>query len=193
VKKRVEEIVMPPARKASPAVKKAPPPAKAAATRKTAPAAKTAAPKKAASVVRQTAPAVKAAGAASKVPAAAKPSAAPKRAAPAAKKPVAPARKGAPAKTAPQATVTLKHMAAALAESPDLSKKQTEAMLGDLVALSTRHLKNGDKIRLAGLGILQIRDRPARMGRNPATGEAVQVKASRKIAFRPAKELKEAV
>jgi DNA-binding protein HU-beta len=184
---------MPPAKKTSPAVKKAPPPAKAAATKKTAPAAKTAAPKKAAPVVKQAAPALKAAGAASKAPVPAKPSAAPKRAASAARKTIAPARKGAPAKTASQATVTLKHLAAALAESHDLSKKQTEAVLGDLVTLTTRHLKSGDKIRLTGLGILQIRDRPARMGRNPATGEAVQVKASRKIAFRPSKELKEAV
>ena len=66
-------------------------------------------------------------------------------------------------------------------------------MLGDLVALTTRHLKKGDKIRLTGLGILQVRKRAARMGRNPATGEAIKIKASKKIAFRPAKELKEAV
>ena len=66
-------------------------------------------------------------------------------------------------------------------------------MLGDLVMLATKHLKNGDKIRLTGLGLLQVQDRPARMGRNPATGEAIEIKASKKIAFRPAKELKEAV
>ena len=66
-------------------------------------------------------------------------------------------------------------------------------MLNDLMALATRHLQNGDKIRLTGLGMLQVRNRAARMGRNPATGEAVQIKASKKIAFRPAKELKEAV
>jgi DNA-binding protein HU-beta len=62
-----------------------------------------------------------------------------------------------------------------------------------LVTLATRHLKKGDKIRLTGLGILQVRKRAARMGRNPATGEAIEIKASKKIAFRPAKELKEAV
>jgi DNA-binding protein HU-beta len=65
--------------------------------------------------------------------------------------------------------------------------------MGDLVALTTRHLKQGDKIRLTGLGILQVRDQPARMGRNPATGESIQIAVSKKIAFRPAKELKEAV
>jgi DNA-binding protein HU-beta len=65
--------------------------------------------------------------------------------------------------------------------------------LGDLVALTTRHLVKGDKIRITGLGILQVQNRAARMGRNPATGEAIQIKASKKIGFRPAKELKEAV
>jgi DNA-binding protein HU-beta len=40
-----------------------------------------------------------------------------------------------------------------------------------LVAIATRHLKNGDKIRLTGLGILQVQQRAARMGRNPAPGE----------------------
>jgi DNA-binding protein HU-beta len=122
----------------------------------------------------------------------AKKTAAKKAAAPA-KKAAAPAKKAAPAKAAAQATITLKQIAAELAESHDLPKKHAEAMLGDLVTMATQHLKKGDKIRLTGLGILQVRARPARMGRNPATGEAIKIKASKKIAFRPAKELKEAV
>jgi len=80
-----------------------------------------------------------------------------------------------------------------LADSHDIAKKQAETVLGDMVTLTTRHLKRGDKIRLTGLGILQVRKRAARMGRNPATGEAIKIKASRKVAFRPARELKEAV
>ena len=92
--------------------------------------------------------------------------------------------------TASQTTITLKQMAAELAEGHDLPKKQAEAVLGDLMALTTRHLQNGDKIHLTGLGILQVRALPARMGRNPATGEAVEIKATRKVAFRAAKELK---
>jgi DNA-binding protein HU-beta len=59
--------------------------------------------------------------------------------------------------------------------------------------LVTKHLKKGDRIRIGGLGILQVRKRAARMGRNPATGEPIQIKASKKVAFRAAKELKEAV
>jgi DNA-binding protein HU-beta len=94
---------------------------------------------------------------------------------------------------APPATITLKQMAAELAESHDLPKKQAERVLGDLMTLATKHLGNGDKIRLTGLGILQVRHRPARMGINPGTGEAIEIKASKKIAFRAAKELKEAV
>jgi DNA-binding protein HU-beta len=80
-----------------------------------------------------------------------------------------------------------------LVESHDLQKKYAEAMLGDLVTVASQHLKKCDKFRLTGLGILQARARPARMGRNPATGEAIKLKASRKVAFRPAKELKDSV
>jgi DNA-binding protein HU-beta len=66
-------------------------------------------------------------------------------------------------------------------------------VLGDLGALTARHLRKGNKIRLTGIGVFQVRKRAARMGRNPATGEAIKVKASKKVAFRPAKELKEVV
>ncbi len=89
--------------------------------------------------------------------------------------------------------ITLKHLAAALSEEHELSKKSAEAILSDLVNRITKHLKKGERIRIVGLGILQVRKRAARMGRNPATGEAIQIKASKKVAFRAAKELKEAV
>src|SRR6202040_118394 len=89
------------------------------------------------------------------------------------------------------ATVTLKHLAANLSESHEMSKKQTEAGLGDLVGLVTKHLKKGDRIRIGGLGILQVRKRAARMGRNPATGEPIQIKASKKALFRAPKQRKE--
>ena len=89
--------------------------------------------------------------------------------------------------------VTLKHLAAALAEEHQLTKRACEAVLGDLVGTITKHLKKGERIRIAGLGILQVRKRAARMGRNPATGEAIKIKASKKAAFRAAKDLKLAV
>ncbi len=96
-------------------------------------------------------------------------------------------------KAATPATITLKHLAAALAEEHDLSKKAAEAILTDMVGKIAKHLKKGERIRIVGLGILQVRKRAARMGRNPATGEPIQIKASKKVAFRAAKELKEAV
>ncbi len=96
-------------------------------------------------------------------------------------------------KAATPTTITLKHLAAALAEEHELSKKQAEAILGDLVTRVTKHLKKGERIRIVGLGILQVRKRAARMGRNPATGEAIKIKASKKIAFRAAKDLKEQI
>ena len=89
--------------------------------------------------------------------------------------------------------VTIKHLAAALAEEHQLTKRAGEAILGDLVSMITKHLKKGERVRIAGLGILQVRKRAARMGRNPGTGEAIKIKASKKVAFRAAKDLKMAV
>jgi DNA-binding protein HU-beta len=94
---------------------------------------------------------------------------------------------------AKQNTVSLKHLAAALAEQHEMPKKNAEALLNDLITMLTKHLKKGDRIRLVGLGVLVVRKRAARMGRNPATGEPVQIKASKKVAFRASKELKESI
>jgi DNA-binding protein HU-beta len=102
--------------------------------------------------------------------------------------------KVAPVKTAAKVeTVTLKHLAMTLAQSHGIPKSQVNAMLTGMITEITKHLKKGKRIRIGGLGILQVRKRPARMGRNPATGEAMKIKASKKIAFRAAKDLKEAV
>ena len=89
--------------------------------------------------------------------------------------------------------ITTRHLAAALAEQHQLSKKQGLEMLEDLVGMITKHLKKGERLKIAGLGILQVRKRAARMGRNPATGEPIQIKASKKVAFRAAKDLKMAI
>ena len=84
-----------------------------------------------------------------------------------------------------QNTVSLKHLAAALAETHEMPKKQGEQLLGDLVDLITKHLKKGDRIRLVGLGVLQVRKRAARMGRNPATGEPIQIRRARRLPSAP--------
>jgi DNA-binding protein HU-beta len=80
-----------------------------------------------------------------------------------------------------------------LAERHQLSKKQALAMMEELIGMITKHLKNGERVKIAGLGILQVRKRAARMGRNPATGEQIHIKASKKVAFRATKELKMAI
>lgn len=90
-------------------------------------------------------------------------------------------------------TVPLSKLVAELAANHELSKKAVAALFDDFIALTVKNLKKGNKVRINGLGILQVRRRAARMGRNPATGEAIKIKASKKVAFRVAKDLKEAV
>jgi DNA-binding protein HU-beta len=90
-------------------------------------------------------------------------------------------------------TVSTRQLAGALAEKHEISQKAANLMLEDTIALITKHLKKGARIRLNGLGILVVRKRAARMGRNPATGEAIKIKASKKVAFRASKELKESI
>ena len=90
-------------------------------------------------------------------------------------------------------TITRKQLADNLAAEYQLTKRAGQALLDDLVSLITKHLKRGERIRIAGLGILQVRKRAARMGRNPGTGEPIKIKASKKVAFRASKELNMAV
>ena len=118
-----------------------------------------------------------------------------KTSAPSAKLGKAPAKVAPPTKAKPAAKPkgTTAGKTSAVAAVNDLPKRQVEAMLGKFVQTFADHLTKGTKIRINGLGIFQVRSRAARLGRNPATGEQIQIKASKKIAFRPAKELKEAV
>ncbi len=97
------------------------------------------------------------------------------------------------AKPAAPVTVTLKHLAAGISEEHGLSKVQAEAVLAGVFEAVAARLKAGERVRIGGFGLIEVKDRPARMGRNPATGEAIQIAASRKLAFRAAKELKAAV
>lgn len=87
----------------------------------------------------------------------------------------------------------MKNLAASIAERHDMAKKQADTVVADVFGQLIDHLKAGERVRIGGLGIIEVKDRPARMGRNPATGEAIQVKASRKVAFRAAKDLKDAI
>jgi DNA-binding protein HU-beta len=115
-----------------------------------------------------------------------------KAAAPKAAAPKAAAPKAAAA-TKAVATVTVKHIAAIIAEAHEMPKRQAEAIIGEIVDIIAKNLKKGSRVRIGGLGILQVKKRAARMGRNPATGEAIKIKASKKVAFRALKELKESI
>ena len=86
-----------------------------------------------------------------------------------------------------------KDLVAALAEQHHFSKRASQEMLDDLIGMITKHLKKGERVKITGLGILQVRKRAARMGRHPATGEAIKIKASKKVAFRATKQLKMAI
>lgn len=91
------------------------------------------------------------------------------------------------------ATVPMSKLVAELAELHDMPKKAVGEIFDNFVDITVKNLKKGNKVRLTGLGILQVRKRAARMGRNPQTGEPIKIKASKKVAFRVAKDLKEAV
>ena len=90
-------------------------------------------------------------------------------------------------------TIMLKGIFEQLAEGHNVPKKLAHDLLAGIVETVTKHLQQGDRIRINGLGTLEVRRREARTGRNPATGATMQIAASKKVAFRPAKELKEAV
>ena len=90
-------------------------------------------------------------------------------------------------------TIALSKIAAELAEKHEMSKKAAGEFLSAFVELTVKNLKTGHKVRVTGLGIFQVKKHPARMGRNPATGEQIKIKASKKLSFRPAKEVKDAI
>ena len=105
----------------------------------------------------------------------------------------APKAKAAAATKAKVDVITIRHIATGIAETHGLTKKQANEIFEEFIAAVVKGLKKGARIRLTGLGILQVRKRAARMGRNPATGEAIKIKASKKVAFRVAKEVKESI
>ena len=80
-----------------------------------------------------------------------------------------------------------------LAEATGVNNRVSKQYLESLADLAVRETKKNGIFILPGIGRLVRADRKARIGRNPATGEAIKIKASKKVAFRAAKELKLAV
>ena len=84
-------------------------------------------------------------------------------------------------------------LVAAMAESADLSKKDAEKALKAFIEVVTDELKKDEKVQLVGFGTFEVAQRAAPEGRNPLTGEKMQIKASKAPKFKAGKALKDAV
>lgn len=82
---------------------------------------------------------------------------------------------------------------AAAAERSGMTKKDTEKILNAVLDTITAALVAGDKVQVSGFGIFEVKEREARMGRNPHTGEAMEIAASRVPAFKASKTMKDAL
>jgi len=81
----------------------------------------------------------------------------------------------------------------AVAEVADLTKAESGRAVDAVVAAITNALKGGDAVTLVGFGTFQVRDRAARTGRNPKTGDTIKIAASKNPSFKAGKALKDAV
>jgi len=81
----------------------------------------------------------------------------------------------------------------AVAEKTGQTKKIAELMIDATFETISGELSSGGKIQLVGFGAFEVKDRAARMGRNPKTKEAIQIPASKSPTFKPGKALKDAV
>lgn len=81
----------------------------------------------------------------------------------------------------------------AMAEKANVSKKDTEAVLNAFMDTVQNAVKNGDKVALVGFGTFEVRERAARTGKNPRTGEAIKIAACKVPAFKAGKAFKDFV
>ena len=84
-------------------------------------------------------------------------------------------------------------LVAAVAEKAALSKKDSEKAINSTIEAITAALKDGDKVQLVGFGTFEVRERAARTGKNPRTGESIKIPASKVPAFKAGKALKDEV
>jgi DNA-binding protein HU-beta len=80
-----------------------------------------------------------------------------------------------------------------IASKTDLPKGTAERIVSTIFDDIVTALKGGDKVHISGFGTFQVSDRKARTGRNPKTGEAIQIAASRSAKFKPGKTLKDSL
>lgn len=81
----------------------------------------------------------------------------------------------------------------AVAAASGVSRKDAERVMNAALDIITQTLVKGDKVQLSGFGIFEVKDREARVGRNPRTKETVQIPATRTPVFKPSKALKDTV
>lgn len=81
----------------------------------------------------------------------------------------------------------------AAAEQTGMTKKDTEKVLNAAFDAIATALSKGEKVQVSGFGIFEVKEREARMGRNPRTGEAMEIAASRTPTFKASKTLKDAM
>ena len=89
--------------------------------------------------------------------------------------------------------MTKTELIAKVAESANISKKDAGAAVAAVFGAISEQLVKGEKVSLIGFGTFEVRERPARQGRNPQTGESIKIKASKAPAFKAGKALKDAV
>ena len=82
---------------------------------------------------------------------------------------------------------------AAVAEKAEISKKDAEKAVGAVIDVITKALVEGDKVQLVGFGTFEVAERPEREGRNPSTGKAMKIAASKSPKFKAGKALKDTV
>ena len=82
---------------------------------------------------------------------------------------------------------------AAVTQSAGLTKKDTERVINAAIDAITASLTAGDKVQISGFGTFEVKEREARIGRNPHTREAVEIPATKVPAFKPSKALKDTV
>lgn len=86
-----------------------------------------------------------------------------------------------------------RELAEAVARTTGLAKADAEAAVDAVTEAVAAALSAGDKVAIAGFGTFEVRERAARSGRNPQTGEAMEIAASKGAAFKPAAALKQAL
>ena len=82
---------------------------------------------------------------------------------------------------------------ATMVETSGLTKKDCEAALAAFIGAVETAMKSEDKVQLVGFGSFEVKERPARVGRNPRTGETLTIPACKMVKFRPGKMLKDAL